>query len=688
MKNLIKKYPTLFNFLIIFLIVNIFIYIDIENRYKELISNTIQDRNGIPISIEENSKGHYVYELENIPKEFKEKLLKKEDRFFYLHLGVNPFSTVRAFYKYIKDGRFGGSSTITQQLAKNILGTESKRNIPNKLFELFYAFNLEIFKTKNIILKMYSNTVYMGNQIQGFNTASYGYFDKPLSKTNDNEQVSLLATLSYPSTRNPWENDNEKYSSQLSKKINDKKEYTPPDKTNSYSFQDDTFFELKTLGVDCNNSCYTTIDDEITDNIRSILNIHIEKERDRGARNGAIVVIDSKNSEVISIVGSKDPTSNIDGDQINMAMQPRPIGSTIKPFIYLKGFESGLRPYTLVEDREYKYPIAAGFPLYPKNYDGQYRGEVTLHESLSNSLNVPTIKVLEYVGLDNFYNFLSQKLKFKPIQNYDSYQYGIALGGLEMDLLTLTHYFTIFSKKGHIEPLKITYSGFFDNIVPQSNIEKEEEIAEEKYIELVHQIISDRLSGVNQFGLESNLNIESNQYAVKTGTSRDFHDSWVVGYTPDFVVGVWLGNVENEPLKQITGQSGAGAIWQDTMNYLLETEYNKDNKFELNNTVSFPIKKSMEWGLPDDNLEKQRNLLKKDYLIISPYTDDKFEFFKNISIPLKAKQNTKWTVNGEFLDEGKEIFFNPDRPGKYEISATNDDGKREIILIEINQQVQ
>ena len=368
-----------------------------------------------------------------------------------------------------------------------------------------------------------------------------------------------------------------------------------------------------------------------------------------------------------------------------MALEPRPIGSTIKPILYLKGFMEGLRPYSLVEDREYKYPIATGFPLYPKNYDGKYRGEVTLHEALSNSLNVPTVKVLEYIGLTNFYEFLSGKLRFEPIQSYDSYQYGIALGGLEMDLLTLTHYFTLFPRLGTIEPIRILKNNTENfSLPPQSNIDKKQIVAEKKYVALIHAIISDRLSGVDQFGLKSNLNLTATNYGVKTGTSRDFHDSWVVGYTGDFVVGVWLGNTENQPLEQVTGQSGAGAIWHDTMSLLLESSYNKNTLMSNKQISMFPVKDSNEWGLPEDKVDEHQTLLLKDTLILSPHEDDSFEFFAGMTIPLKGAKELEWSVSGKPLKTGKEIGFKPDRAGKFEIMATDKTtSKREILLITV-----
>jgi len=686
-KKNIPKRKYLITILVLFFIIFISYLLakDAKEKYNSQLSTIIYDRHHTPLSVKENSKGHYVLPLENLPKDFTDLLIKKEDKYFYYHLGINPFSTVRAIYTKITNGKAGGASTITQQLSKNLLGTELDRNILNKIKEVFYSLSLELFTSKAEILKMYTNTVYLGNQVQGFQTASFAYFDKPLKETSHNEKISLLATLSYPNSRNPWEKSNQTFSENLNKLISPNEIFLQPKTTTKYSFQNDAIFELNSAQITCKFSCQTTIDNDLTKKIRNILNHHIKNERERNARNGAVVVIDAKTSEIISLIGSKNPQSQTDGDQINMALQPRPIGSTIKPFIYLEGFIKGLRPYTLVSDREYKYPIATGFSLYPKNYDGQYYGDVTLHQALSNSLNVPSVKILEYIGLDDFYYFLSKKLKFKPIQNYDSYQYGIALGGLEMDLLTLTHYFTLFPRLGTLEPLKILKDSSENFSLPfQSDIKTEETIAEEKYIQLVHAIISDRLTGVNQFGLESSLNINSSDYGLKTGTSRDFHDSWVVGYTADFVVGVWLGNTENQPLKQVTGQSGAGAIWHDVMNLLLETPYNQKTTLPKNLITLFPVKNSSEWGLPDDSVEEHRNLLLDDTLIQSPHHNDIFEYFPNLSIPLKASKEVEWTVNGKILATSKEEFFRPQDIINYEIIAVDKEtGKREVIKISV-----
>ena len=660
---------------------------DAMARYEGQLSVVTFDRSHIPLSVSPNSRGHYALPLTSLslPDSFSKMLIQKEDQFFYYHLGLNPFSALRTLVQFVRGKGLGGSSTITQQLAKNLLQTDDDRSFKNKFREALYAVSMELFHTKKTILTMYANTVFLGNQVQGFETGSYAYFNKPLKDTTENEQLSLLATLSYPSTRNPWGSKNSAYAEKLHEVLHSKGTFVPPLSSRSYTLQATSSFELATAHIACPVTCTTSIDTHVTEDVREILGRNISAGYARGVRNGAVVIIDPQRSELVALVGSPDPQSDIDGHKINMAIEPRPIGSTIKPFLYLKGFMEGLRPYTLVEDREYKFPIATGFSLYPKNYDGKYRGIVTLHEALSNSLNVPSVQILSYIGLTKFYAFLDGVFHFKPIQPYESYQYGIALGGLEMDLLTLTHYFTLFSRGGTLAPLKIIRDqGRQPALPPQSNIDKMVTVAPEQYVELVQAIISDRLTGVNQFGLNSTLNLTTNEYGVKTGTSRDFHDSWVVGYTKDFVVGVWIGNSENTALAQVSGQSGAGAVWHDVMEYLLASPYNKHTPLTYSHIKRIHIGNSDEWGLANDDVEITTHLLEDKQLILSIHNGDVFELTPHISIPLKARTDVQWSANGENIGIGIEIHFKPTTPGTYEISAFDPKTqKKEIIPIQI-----
>ena len=199
------------------------------------------------------------------------------------------------------------------------------------------------------------------------------------------------------------------------------------------------------------------------------------------------------------------------------------------------------------------------------------------------------------------------------------------------------------------------------------------------------RVLSDRITGVEQFGLASNLNLFQHNYAVKTGTSRDYHDSWTVGYTPDFLVVTWLGNVENTPLKRITGQSGAGAIWNDSMELLLNSEYNKETPLAFDKTQDVVINGSIDFGLPGDVITEHRNLLRDDVLILSPQQGDTFLLETQTDIPLVSQQNVSWYANDQYLGQGTKLSFLPPLSGNYTIKAVNLDEIVERILIHVIQ---
>jgi len=653
--------------------------------YNEQNSVVIQDRTGEIIFIEPNEKGYWAEYLDKIPLRFKELLIKKEDKYFYYHFGINPWSTSKAALGYFGLGPKRASSTITQQSVKILLAKELKRNLKNKIIESFYTLSLEFYQSKETILKMYVNSVYFGNQTQGLTEASRLYFNVSPNLLTDEQILQLLATISSPTKNNPSQTKNKETALCLSKKLGlDNQELVIANssiiKENmaNYSHSSNTYFELRGLIDNSSESQQLTIDKELTEKIRKIVERNIMDLKHKNAQNGAVVIIKLPENELLSLIGSPNPNLFEQGYQINMLQRPRPIGSTIKPFIYLKAFEKGLRPYTLVDDREYKYITAIGFPLYPKNFDYKYRGEKSLHYALSNSLNVPAVKVLEYVELQNFYKFLEEDLEFEPVQNLNNYQLGIALGALEMNLLDLAKYFTIFPNNGILRELEIykdDKSSFLDK-----------QIAGPEYIQLINKILSDRKTGIEQFGLKSDFNLFQSNYALKTGTSRNFRDSWVLGYTPDFLVGVWLGNSDNTPMEGISGQLGAGKIWAETMEMLLNSEYNKKTPFEFNLIEEFYNNGNIEYGLTNDNYENSLNILKeKDFsLILNPHDGDAFLLEKNTKIILEAKEDVKWFVDDEFLSEGQTAIFIPAQVGQYQIKAESFIGFQEMVTILVN----
>lgn len=654
--------------------------------YKKNASPLIVDRNQKELFLKENSKGYQAQYLTEVPNEFATLVLQKEDKYFYYHPGINPFSILKNILQKIGIGERKGSSTLTQQLVKILLEHEQKRNFRNKITELFYALSLETYSSKHEILRMYINSIYFGNKAQGLASASKLHFNSSPELLTSGQTLQLLATLSEPSQLNPLKSQNIETAKALAQNlhipINDSSfsnTTTVKENLQKNLRPNESSFEIQSLLPNLEKSSITklTVDEELTQKIRVILKRTIDELKEKNVTNGAVVVIKTPENEILSLVGSADPQSFEQGNQINMLLEPRPIGSTIKPFIYLKAFEKDARPYTLVNDREYKYITALGFPLYPKNFDYRYRGLVTLHYALSNSLNVPTVKVLEYVGLDAFSNFLQGELKFHPVQDIKNYQFGIALGALEMSLFDLATYFTIFPDKGIFKD---------PQLIVNQNHTSEKQISESRYIQLVNKILSDRKTGIEQFGLKSDLNLIQSNYALKTGTSRDFKDSWVVGYSPDFLVGVWLGNHDNSSMDEISGQIGAGRVWSQVMNVLFNTSfYNKKTPFDFEKIKEFKETENLEYGLQGDDFEKSKNILQEHSIILSPHEGDTFLLEKNTQIILKSSEIVEWFADNKFLEKDIRLLFTPQKTGRIEIEAKTSLGLKETAVIFINQ---
>jgi len=657
---------------------------ELSEIYTQEESVRISDRNDKTLCLKPNPDGYYAEHIGTIPPRFKELLVQKEDKYFFRHPGFNLVSIAEAILGRLGIGTRKASSTISQQLAKILLKEESARSLENKTKELWYVLALETFQSKDEILNEYANSIYFGNSAQGLFEASRLYFGVDPDLLTDGQIIQLLAALSSPTLDNPAMEANKSAFIALAQKLNlDEKKilFTDKDtieknmKKNSHS--DASCFEISSFPQIPSGDTKLTIDSEISEKARKIAEDSLINLNSQNANNAAVLIIKLPENEIISAIGSPDPESSYEGYKINMLENPRAIGSTIKPFIYLNAFEKDLRPYTLVSDKEYKYITAIGYPLYPKNFDWKYHGEVTLHFALANSLNVPTVKTLEYLGLENFYKFLGTDLEFKPIQPFETYQLGIALGSLEMNLLDLAKYFTIFPNKGVLKDFKI-YN--------EERIKPEKKIANPEYIQLVNKILNDRHTGMEQFGMKSDLNLFQNNYALKTGTSRDFKDSWVIGYTPDFLVGVWVGNADNSPMENISGQTGAGRIWTKTMELMMNSEYNKKTPFDFTLVKEFPNSKDIEYGLAGDNYEKQKNLLKErdTSLILEPHDGDNFLLEKNTSIFLKAREDVKWYIDGVLLDAKQENIFAPQKTGQYQIKAASKSGQAETVTIFVN----
>jgi len=645
---------------------------ELQEIYKNNESPQIFDRNNDLISIIPNDKNFYAQYIEDIPEDFKKLIIEKEDKYFYIHKGVNPVSVTMDLLSKIGLTLRNGSSTITQQLAKILLKNENNRTIKNKLKELFYSISLELMNSKENILLMYVNSIYFGNQIQGLETASYAYFNSNPNNLTKEEMLQLISSVNSPNQYNPKENESIEKSKIIAKKLNVNfdEEYflkAKDAKNNLASFKKSTIVPLEIRDY-TSKKTKLSIDYKLNEVIRKSLKENIENLQTKKAKNVAAIVISIPDNEIISMIGSPDPTSDDEGYQINMLKQPRQIASTIKPFIYLKAFEKGMRPYTLIDDREYKYELGDFSSFYPKNYNYEYNGEITAHYALSNSINIGALKTLEFVTLNDFYNFFKNDLEQKTIQELETYGLGIAMGSLEMNLIDLAHIFTIFPNYGEFKNLKIDLS---------SENDFTKKIVNERYIQLINKILNDRKTAMDQFGLVSILNLPQKNYALKTGTSVDYKDSLIVGYTPDFLVAVWVGNADNSATEGLSGQQGAGLIWNNIMDIMMGSKYNKNTQFDFSYVCSLNSGKGIEWGLEGDDIEKARDILKDDSLILNLHNNDVFLFEESSEIKLSSKEDSRWFVDDKELFD---LFFKPEKRGEYKITAKSKD-KEETIYI-------
>lgn len=632
--------------------------------YRSLASPVVYDRTGMLVRIGENTREQLALFRTTYPEPLKALVLDKEDRWFPYHPGVNPYRIARALFDHLRGVPSGGASTVSQQLARILLDTSGERTLRNKLRETVLAIVLEYRHSKDEILTMYLNTVPLGGNIQGVPAAAHAYFDKEIDRLTESEMLQLLAAFSRPNSARPLSESNFARATLLAQTLG-----TADPLPHRGTDAPPSRMELNDLLRDCPD-CSTSLDTELTERLRTLLARHLEHTEAYGGTHGAIAVV-STEGEVLALVGSPAPESDRDGMRINMALATRPVGSTIKPFLFLQGFMRGLRPYSLVEDRELKFDIGTGYALYPKNYDGTFRGTVTLEEALGNSLNIPAVEVERFNTPSETYAFLGTALGLKPAQGWDSYGYGIALGGLELDLLTLTHAFTLFANKGTLLPLVAgaTASGTaFHFVPPHSLLVKAHNVAPPEYVALMHAILSDRTAGVEQFGVRGNLELSHEGYGVKTGTSRNYHDSWTVGYTGDYAVGVWVGNTKNTPMHGVSGAVGAGTLWREVMELLYTTPYYRATPVDTDPIVQVESERGYSYGLADDDVETARTLLLEDTLIRSPHDGDTFLYTSGMRIPLSTSKEAAWTLNGSPLSLERDGWY-PKGPGAYTLTA-------------------
>lgn len=542
----------------------------------------LTDRFGEPLTMSYQTQWNQQDQiaLHQFPDILIKSLIVSEDQNFYTHSGVDWSAKGAAIWQNLKARRIvRGASTLTEQVVH--LLTNRPRTLWSKWLELIEAQILERHFSKNDIFEFYLNQVPFADNRQGLVQAARHYFNRDLSTLTPKEILALIILIKAPSSydlrkstkrvenrvgplaarlvqagylkqeeaedlpRKPLTLEKPKLSIEAPHFVNYLKQ---AHQTDLHRLQ------LRTKKT----TVQTTLNGTLQTQAKKLLDQRIHALSSRRVNHGAILVIDHQTGEVLAwtVAGAQ---LNQRATHINAVITLRQPGSALKPFVYALALEKGWRATTLIEDRPLVGAVGTGLHKF-RNYSNTYYGPVTVREALANSLNVPAVKALQFVGVEPCLNALRQ-LGFSSLQREaDIYDEGLALGNGEVTLRDLVQAYTVFPNGGRLRPLR-----YFREISPDNYTATA--VFTSATASIISDILSDPLARRLEFGLSSAMNFPL-QTAIKTGTSTDYRDAWAVGYNHRYVVGVWMGNMDNSPMDGVTGATGPVLLLRSVFSHL------------------------------------------------------------------------------------------------------------------------
>jgi len=543
--------------------------------------------------------------LADVPDSLRRATVATEDATFYTNPGVDVRSIVRALWINLRGGQvLSGGSTITQQLARNLLlepGERFEQTLRRKLRESILAYGLATRYSKDTILETYLNYVYYGNIAYGVQAAARTYFGKAVQEL-DLAECALLAGLPQaPALYNPLidpESASRRQATVLDLMVRNgdidadialaaKEEplqyAASPFPIRAPHFVMYVWEELRRrFGEEAlfrqGLTVTTALDVDLYDRTRELARHHLRQlaaavptEPNHNVSGAAVVILDADTGDILSMLGSPDYFAEAIDGAVNVALMPRQPGSAIKPLTYAAAFEQGFGPASMFLDVPTTFVTAEGTAYAPVNYDQRFRGPVLLRDALGSSLNVIAVRLLDAIGVPRLVD-MAQRLGLTTL--YDPQRYGLALtlGGGEVRLLELTAAYAAFASGGfRVEPRAVLRVESPDGqVLWQAPSGRTQQVLSPDVVFLVTDILSDNLARIPAFGESSVLRL-ARPAAVKTGTTSDWRDNWTIGYTPQTVVGVWVGNANNAPMVDVSGIDGAAPIWHDAMEETLQS---------------------------------------------------------------------------------------------------------------------
>jgi 1A family penicillin-binding protein len=581
------------------------------------VGTQIFDRNGVllyEIFAEEN---RIPIKIEDLPPHVLQATIAIEDKNFYRHSGFDIGGILRAVKNNFTGERLEGGSTITQQLVKNALLTP-ERTWSRKIKEVALSVMTEIIYSKEEILEMYLNYISYGGTAVGIESAANHYFDKSAKDLTISEAAVLAGLPQAPTTYSPFGSDPEiaqGRQAEVLRRMAEENFITPLQaeeakaqplnlaiKKTDIKAPHFVFYVRDLLYEEYGEETVekgglrvtTTLDIDLQDAAQASLSAEVADLQRLRVGNGAAIITKPNTGEILAMVGSKNYFNNEEDGQVNVTLARRQPGSSIKPIVYATAFQQKtLNPGSLLLD----IPTCIQQPnqpeYCPKNYTGDFKGPVTVRQSLGNSLNIPAVKTIETIGVETVID-QAEKMGITGWDDPSAYGPSLALGGGEVRMVDMAQAFGVLANQGVKVPLTpiLKIEDFTGEVLKEIDTKQRKtsltSLLEDPYAArngelsrvmdaapayLVSHILQDNQARTLAFGPNSELVIPDQIVSVKTGTTNDLKDNWTIGFTPEFLIVTWVGNNDNTPMSYVaSGVTGAAPIFNDIMSYVLRDQ--------------------------------------------------------------------------------------------------------------------
>jgi 1A family penicillin-binding protein len=559
------------------------------------LTTTFYDRNGQVLYRLFDDKNRYLVKLEETPTYLQQATISIEDKNFYSHQGFDLEGITRAALSYFEHKEvLQGGSTITQQLIKNTL-LSPEQTFQRKIKEVVLAFWAERIFSKHDILQMYLNEVPYGGTSFGIAAASQTYFGKSPKELSLAEAAYLAGLPASPTAYSPYGANpqlGKMRQKEVLSRMTEDGYITKKQAQDAYNEQLNIKPELAEIKAphfvmyvkqlltekygekmvsQGGLKVYTSLDLNLQNMAQGVVADQVKQLSNLNVSNGAAEIVDAKTGQILAMVGSKDYWQDGYGS-FNVATALRQPGSSIKPITYATGFKIGYSPGSVMLDA----PIAftnAWETYAPVNYDGRFHGPVTIRTALGSSYNIPAVKMLNMVGIPSMLQ-TAHDMGITTLNDTDRYGLSLTLGGGEVKLVDMMTVYDTFSQMGvrhdPVAVLKVTDPS--GQVLEDNTEDNGKRVLPASIAFLITDILKDNNARTPAFGPKSLLIINGHTVAVKTGTTDSKKDNWAFGYTPDYVVGAWVGNNNGDPMNPAlsSGVTGASPIWHDIFTKLLD----------------------------------------------------------------------------------------------------------------------